>query len=216
MGAYFGEQSMISSESYSKMVSKGIDIELYASFSAIASTNPLFDYNKTESDTFKLYTQEQLIYSQGVHPPKNGIPLTWRQTTMEAPSILSITLKSVSTLPVITMTYPEASEILNNCSKEYCQKLLSDGKITSCDLPNPDPPLPTTTTTSTTNTSPLPTKTTDTSPSTSDSMWTLISCEPIGVRAATAAKDAKDLSLPSFGSHLNPISPRGGQIMPTL
>jgi hypothetical protein len=25
-------------------------------------------------------------------------------------------------------------------------------------------------------------------------------------RAATAAKDAKDWSLPSFGSHLNPIS----------
>ena len=29
-------------------------------------------------------------------------------------------------------------------------------------------------------------------------------------RAATAAKDAKDWSLPSFGSHLNPISTRGG------
>ena len=28
-------------------------------------------------------------------------------------------------------------------------------------------------------------------------------------RAATAAKDAKDWSLPSFGSHLNPISTRG-------
>ena len=29
-------------------------------------------------------------------------------------------------------------------------------------------------------------------------------------RAATTAKDAKDWSLPSFGSHLNPISTRGG------
>ena len=28
-------------------------------------------------------------------------------------------------------------------------------------------------------------------------------------RAARAAKDAKDWSLPSFGSHLNPISTRG-------
>ena len=28
-------------------------------------------------------------------------------------------------------------------------------------------------------------------------------------RAATAAKNAKDWSLPSFGSHLNPISTRG-------
>jgi hypothetical protein len=29
-------------------------------------------------------------------------------------------------------------------------------------------------------------------------------------RASTAAKNAKDWSLPSFGSHLNPISTRGG------
>ena len=33
-------------------------------------------------------------------------------------------------------------------------------------------------------------------------------------RAATAAKDAKDWSLPSFGSHLNPISTRGGRLCP--
>jgi hypothetical protein len=34
------------------------------------------------------------------------------------------------------------------------------------------------------------------------------------LRAATAAKDAKDWSLPSFGSHLNPISTRGGRLCP--
>ena len=33
-------------------------------------------------------------------------------------------------------------------------------------------------------------------------------------RAATAAKDAKDWSLSSFGSHLNPISTRGGRLCP--
>ena len=33
-------------------------------------------------------------------------------------------------------------------------------------------------------------------------------------RAATAAKDTKDWSLPSFGSHLNPISTRGGRLCP--
>ena len=33
-------------------------------------------------------------------------------------------------------------------------------------------------------------------------------------RAATAAKDAKDWSLASFGSHLNPISTRRGRLCP--
>ena len=37
---------------------------------------------------------------------------------------------------------------------------------------------------------------------------------PTLFRAATAAKDAKDWSLPSFGSHLNPISTRGGRLCP--
>ena len=37
---------------------------------------------------------------------------------------------------------------------------------------------------------------------------------PPWIRAATAAKDAKDWSLPSFGSHLNPISTRGGRLCP--
>ena len=32
--------------------------------------------------------------------------------------------------------------------------------------------------------------------------------------AATAAKDAKDWSLPSFGSHVNPISTRRGRLCP--
>ena len=35
------------------MTLDGIDIELYAGFSAVASIHPLFDYNKTEAGTFQ-------------------------------------------------------------------------------------------------------------------------------------------------------------------
>ena len=35
------------------MALNGIDIELYAGFSTIASINPLFNYNKTEAETFQ-------------------------------------------------------------------------------------------------------------------------------------------------------------------
>ena len=69
MGALFGEQSMVSQESYSEMVSDGIDIQLYAGFSAIANVNSSFGYNVTASETFKKYTKEQLIYSRGAAPP---------------------------------------------------------------------------------------------------------------------------------------------------
>ena len=35
------------------MTLNGFDIELYAGFSAIASINPVFDYNKTEAEDFQ-------------------------------------------------------------------------------------------------------------------------------------------------------------------
>ena len=53
IGSLYGEQSLISRESYFEMITKGIDVELYAGFSAIGSINPSFDYNQTESETFK-------------------------------------------------------------------------------------------------------------------------------------------------------------------
>ena len=53
MGSYYLEQSMLSRNSYFEMTLNGIDVELYAGFSAISSINPLFDYNKTEAEIFQ-------------------------------------------------------------------------------------------------------------------------------------------------------------------
>ena len=35
------------------MTLNGIDVELYAGFSAISSINPSFEFNKTEAETFQ-------------------------------------------------------------------------------------------------------------------------------------------------------------------
>ena len=53
MGSYYLEQSMLSRNSYFEMTLNGIDVELYAGFSAISSINPLFEFNKTEAETFQ-------------------------------------------------------------------------------------------------------------------------------------------------------------------
>ena len=42
------------------MVLNGIDIEVYAGFSAIGSINPSFDYNQTEGETFQGYISSVL------------------------------------------------------------------------------------------------------------------------------------------------------------
>ena len=52
MGALFGEQSMIQKEDYNQMVSDGINIGLYAEYSAEGKINSTFgsNHNETEVD----------------------------------------------------------------------------------------------------------------------------------------------------------------------
>ena len=100
MGALFGEQSMFDSESWSEMVSNGVDINLAAGFSAIANINASLNYNNTETETFKRFSKEQLIYSRGAVPPADGKPLTWAQSSIEEPNVLSITLEPLDSLPI--------------------------------------------------------------------------------------------------------------------
>ena len=54
MGSYYVQQSLLSRKSYFEMVLNGIDIEVYAGFSAVGSINPSFA-NQTEAETFQGY-----------------------------------------------------------------------------------------------------------------------------------------------------------------
>ena len=95
-------------------------------------------------DTFKSYTQEQLISSQGAAPPKDGKPQTWKLETLEDPDILRIKLKPIITLTAVKEHLsPSKFSNLKIAFRDYCEKLLLEGKLTSCQLPNDDPELPT-------------------------------------------------------------------------
>ena len=54
MGSYYLQQSILSRNSYFEMVLNGIDIEVYAGFSAVGSINPSFA-NQTEAEIFQGY-----------------------------------------------------------------------------------------------------------------------------------------------------------------
>jgi len=142
MGALYGEQSMISSESWSEMVQNNFDIGLYASFSVIDSINASLNYNNSVAETFKRYTKEQLIYSRGAAPPSDGKPLTWAQSTIEEPNVLAITLEPLDTLPIEEFVTPVVLKNLRLALDEYCPQLLEEGELSSCDIPPPDPPAP--------------------------------------------------------------------------
>ena len=143
MGALFGEQTMISTESYNKMVSDGVNVGLYAGFSAMANVNSSFGWNATESEYFYQYTKEQQIYSKGAIPPSNLKPLDWMKMTYEEPMTMRMKVASIDTLPNIEgLVSAPVLKNLKKALKNYCPALLEAGKLSSCDPPEDNPPLP--------------------------------------------------------------------------
>ena len=143
MGALFGEQTMISTESYNEMTSDGINIDLYAGFSAMANINSSFGWNATESKYFYEHTKEQQIYSKGAIPPPSMKPSDWMSMTYEEPMIMRMKIANISKLPNIEglVSGPVLSN-LKRALSEYCPALLEAGVLSSCELPEDNPPLP--------------------------------------------------------------------------
>ena len=85
-----------------------------------------------------------MISSQGAAPPKDGKPLTWKQDTLEDPNILKITLSPLITLPFVVEHLPPSQfSNLKIALRDYCENLMQEGNLTSCDSQNEDPELPT-------------------------------------------------------------------------
>jgi len=144
MGALFGKETRITSESWSYMVEKGWDIDLRAEMSAMFSANMTanVNYNETEREEFDHYTAEQMMYSRGSPPPADGSSLTWANTIIEEPQVLSVTLERLDTLDLGEYV---SSAVVTNLGKfldEYCEALVAEGALQDCNLLTPDPPIP--------------------------------------------------------------------------
>ena len=143
MGALYGEQSMISKDAWTEMVSKGFDISLYAGYSAIANVNASLNWHNNETETFRSYTEERITYSRGAAPPGDGQAATWVQSTFDEPNVLSVTLEPLDSLWNLYDHISEAAQTnLGVALDAYCGSLLEEGALTSCDMPPPDPELP--------------------------------------------------------------------------
>ena len=144
MGAIFGEQSMISSDSWTYMVEQGWNIGIMAGMSAgfSGNINMGIDYNETERETFDRYTKEQLLYSRGAPPPPDGNALTWASSTFEDPNVLSFSLDRLDNLYLLEYVSAGVVQNLGKALDEFCATLVAEGELEDCNLPPPDPPIP--------------------------------------------------------------------------
>ena len=141
MGALFGEQSMIQTEDYNQMVSDGINIGLYAEYSAEGKINSTFGSNHNETEVFHSFTRERKLYSKGAIPPSSLDELEWMGMTKVNPMPLKMRLASIDTLPIQGLVSASVLSNIKLALSEYCPKLLADGKLSSCEVPE-EIPLP--------------------------------------------------------------------------
>ena len=142
MGAFYGQQSLISRESWTKMLVDGIDISITAGYSGLASINASLINDKNITKTFQKLTTQQNIYTRGAVPPKDGNPLSWSDQTKNEPSMLSISLQPIYSLPIDQYVKKSVKVNLKKAFKQYCLSLKGEGEISSCTGPTPDPPVP--------------------------------------------------------------------------
>jgi hypothetical protein len=85
------------------------------------------------------------LYSTGKAPPTDGNIGSWMSSVIDSPQPLTIKLGSLNELSPLQKYLEKKPEVLTNIKKalhEYCEKLKSEGAVSSCKKPEPDPPFP--------------------------------------------------------------------------
>ena len=147
MGALYGQQSSISSESWGKMVEQGIKIDVSAGYSGAFSVNAksMTDDERKKAQNFQKECKSQKLYSTGKAPPQDGKPESWMSSVISSPQPLTIKLESLDNLDPLKKYLKSKPEVMTNLKKamkEYCEDLKSAGAVSSCKKPGQDPPFP--------------------------------------------------------------------------
>lgn len=148
MGSRWGLISRFSNISWYQMSSSNFDIKLGATFSAMFKAGvPITDFQKKYEEFFLKYSSEQLIFETGESFPENLNESIWVEQSKKNPMPLKITLKSLDNL-LNTNFFPKDIHIeqkrknLKKVMDNYCNYLLKNKIVNSCNGPLPDPPLP--------------------------------------------------------------------------
>jgi hypothetical protein len=144
MGGLFGQQSEITEKSWSKMVQDGLDIKTAAKFSGYGATAKATFERETEekmASEFASQCENQQLYTIGASPPEDHKVETWAQKTLTDPQPIKMKIESIDNL--FDERYGNADdqirENVRTALKDYCQKLMDEGVVQSCEAPGDDP-----------------------------------------------------------------------------
>ena len=111
----------------------------------IFSINASLTAHKEAAQNFIKECKTQKLYSTGKVPPTDGNISSWMASVIDSPQPLTIKLGSLDELSPLQKYLEKKPQVLTNIKKalhEYCEKLKSEGAVSSCKKPEPDPPFP--------------------------------------------------------------------------
>ncbi|KAJ7373975.1 hypothetical protein OS493_009303 [Desmophyllum pertusum] len=140
MGAKFGEESQVTTESYEKMVSDGLDVGTAAGYSGSFSAGVTTETSseKEQREKFESSRSSKTTYSYGSNIPASGDATTWASTSSDDPMPINMELKALSELLTEEflgdsgIDYEKLKQPLIDYLTQYCSKLVDEDKAKDC------------------------------------------------------------------------------------
>lgn len=146
MGSTWGESSILTESSVSKLQSEGVNVKAAAKYSAMSySMGASLNLDKESEEKMSEFQSnaEQHVYSRGERPRDND--KDWASTVAYNPSPVSFKVAPITDLYLLP--YVKDSRVVENLFQamaEYCPRLQANGEVQDCsepaELPESRPP----------------------------------------------------------------------------
>ena len=140
-GARFTKQYSMTAQSYKTASSQDISVSAQASYSGLVSVSGGFSLDKSQREAASKFSKEveTTTITVGAPPPSNGEAAYWASSVKENPVPMSYDIEPIANL--FTNVYMKGTGINYNflrkkligIEKEYCEQLLRDGTVNTCE-----------------------------------------------------------------------------------
>jgi len=135
MGATYGAQSELLSESVKQLQSQQVSVEYAASASVLKLVSGQGSHGSAWQEkavaAFESKLKQRDIYSVGSKPPKSGDALDWSRQSIQSPEAIEIFLDRIDKIPNLPLSAAAMSALTAGLDKR-CSQLVSQREIEQC------------------------------------------------------------------------------------
>ncbi|XP_060596103.1 uncharacterized protein LOC132750178, partial [Ruditapes philippinarum] len=141
-GARFTYEHKMTSKEYKTQSENQVNVAVSASYSGIVNVGGGFSMDSSQKEKASEFSKsvETKTISVGAAPPANGDAMTWASTVKDSPVPSSYKLASIEELftekymnpAELSVNLAHISKTINKTKIEYCQSMILNGEVESC------------------------------------------------------------------------------------